>query len=171
VRRGARWALGVGAALVAMTAVSGVRADVLSIDLNECATRCVLPASNDEADAETESAGDVTLSLLGGGGGDADTPDARADMVLNPKALPPDLVSGLPSPIANIGAQTLESPGVSPYAFFNEVVDIALPIDPRTGLYSPSLHLFAPSLIGRLTLTDVISDGNALFKQPPRPAL
>jgi hypothetical protein len=154
-----------------MAAVSAGRAAVLSIDLNACATSCVLPTSDDQADVEAESAGDVTLSRLGGGGGDADTHHARADMVLDPKALPPDLVSGLPSPVADLGAQTLESPGVSPYAFFNEVVDIALPVDARTGLYSPSLHLFAPSLIGRLTLTDVLSNSNELFKPPQRPAL
>jgi hypothetical protein len=155
-----------------MAAVSGVRADVVSIDVNECVASCLLPVSDDEAAAEAESAGAITLSLFGGRGGAGDAHDPRPDMVLDSKALPPDLVSGLPSPIASLGVETFESPGVSPYAFFNEVVDIALPIDARTGLPSAFLHLFAPSLIGRLTLTDVISDGNALFRQPPpRPAM
>jgi hypothetical protein len=75
----------------------------------------------------------------------------------------------LPSPIASIGAETPESPGVSPYAFFKEVVDIPLPIDPRTGLAAASIQLFTPSTIGRVTLTDVLSNSNELFKQPPRP--
>ncbi len=76
-------------------------------------------------------------------------------------------MDGLPSPIASIGAETPESPGVSPYAFFKEVVDIPLPMDPRTGLAAASINLFAPSLIGRVTLTDVLSNSNALFKLGP----
>ena len=94
---------------------------------------------------------------------------ARADLVLDSKALPPILVDGLPSPIASVGAETPESPGVSPYAFFKEVVDIPLPIDPRTGLAAASIQLFTPSTIGRVTLTDVLSNSNELFKPPPRP--
>jgi hypothetical protein len=77
----------------------------------------------------------------------------------------------LPSPIASIAAETPESPGVSPYAFFEDVVDIPLPVDPRTGLAAASISLFAPSLIGRVTLTDVLSDSNELFKTPLRPAM
>ena len=92
---------------------------------------------------------------------------ARPDLVFDPKALPPILVDGLPSPIASIGAETPESPGVSPYAFFTEVVDIPLPMDARTGLAAASVNLFAPSLIGRVTLTDVLSNSNDLFRLGP----
>jgi hypothetical protein len=167
VRRGARWALGIGAALIAMAAVNGARADVRSIDVDACSTSCVPLTSNDEADAE--SAGDIILSLFGGAGA-GDAHNARPDLTFDAKALPPVLVGGLPSPIASVGADTPESPGVSPYAFFNEIVDIPLPVDARTGLAAASIHLFAPSLIGRLTLTDVLSDSSDLFKRPPPPS-
>jgi len=90
---------------------------------------------------------------------------ATPDLILDPRALPPILADGLPSPIASVGAQTLDSPGVSPYAFFKEVVDIPLPVDPRTVL-TASLRYFNPSTIGRLTLTEVISNSNALFRRP-----
>src|SRR5271168_3694257 len=66
VRRGARWALGVGAALIALAAVGGARADVRSIDLDECSANCTPSATDDAAAAEDEPADDVTLSLFGG---------------------------------------------------------------------------------------------------------
>ena len=105
------------------------------------------------------------MSLSCGGGSEGAA--ASSDPVFDPKALPPVLAYGLPSPIAAIGADTIESPGVSPYAFFRQVVDIPLPIDPRTGLAAASINLFTPSLIGRLTLTDVLSNSNAAFKMGP----
>jgi hypothetical protein len=174
VRRGARWALGIGAALIAMAAISGARADVRSINLDECYGICTAPATDDAAAAEDESAADITLSLFGGAGA-GDAHNARPDLTLDAKALPPVLVGGLPSPIASVTADTPESPGVSPYAFFDEVVDIPLPVDARTGLAAASILLFSPSLIGRVTLTDVLSDSNDLFKfkrpPPSRPAM
>ena len=173
MRRGARGALGIGAALIAMAAISGARADVRSINLDGCSGICIASAGDDADAAEEESAADITLSLFSGGTGDANV--ARPDLILDTKALPPVLVDGLPSPIAFLSADTPESPGVSPYAFFSEVVDIPLPVDPRTGISAASILLFAPALIGRVTLTDVLSDSNDLFKfkrpPPSRPAL
>ncbi len=90
--------------------------------------------------------------------------------MLDPKALPPVLVSGMPSPITAVAAQTPDDEGVSPYAFFAEVIEIPLPVDVRTGI-AASLRLFTPSMIGQQTLTDVLSDSRDLFKPlPPRPA-
>ncbi|HEY3621785.1 MAG TPA: hypothetical protein VGL12_05210 [Roseiarcus sp.] len=172
MRRGARWALGIGASLIAMAAVSGACADVCSINLDECSGICIAPATDDVAAAEDESAADITLSLFGGGTEDAN--DARPDLTLDAKALPPVLVGGLPSPIASAGAQAPDGRGISPYAFFEDIIDIQLPIDARTGLSAASILLFTPSLIGRLTLTDVLSNSNDLFKfkrPPPRPAM
>jgi hypothetical protein len=163
VRRGARWALGVGAALITMAAVNSARADVVAIDLDRCSAGCIAGIDDAGAD-EDDSAGDaVSMSRSGGSEG----ADSRPDLVFDPKALPLILADGLPSPIAIVGAQTIESPGVSPYAFFKEVVDIPLPMDPRTGLAAASINLFAPSLIGRLTLTDVLSNSNEVFKTAP----
>jgi hypothetical protein len=165
VRRGARWALGVGAALITIATVSSARADVVAIDPDPCSASCTAAGIEDSAADEDDSAGDDAVSLSRSGA--AEGANARADLVFDPKALPPLLVDGLPSPIAVVGAQTIESPGVSPYAFFKEVVDIPLPMDPRTGLAAASINLFAPSLIGRLTLTDVLSNSNEVFKMAP----
>jgi hypothetical protein len=170
VRRGARWALGVGLALAAV-ALSGARAEVRSINLDECSTSCIAPAIDDLIGAEDESAADIPLSLFGGGGTN-DANDARPDLIFDPTALPTVLVSGLPSPIPSADGRDPGGRGASPYDFFEDVIDIPLPIDVRTGLSAASILLFTPSLIGRLTLTDVLSNSNALFKRPPpRPAL
>ncbi len=119
VRRGVRSALGVGAALIAMAAVCGARADVVPIDVDECSTSCVSPTSDDEA----ESAGDITLSLSGGGGA-GDPSRVRPDLIFDSIVLPPVLVSGLPSAIMSVGARALDNLGVSPYAFFEDVIDV-----------------------------------------------
>jgi hypothetical protein len=171
VRRGAPSALGIGLALAAMAA-SGACAEVRSINLDVCSGTCI--ASNDPAAAEDESASDITLSLFGGGETD-DANDARPTLILDGRAMPTVLVSGLPSPIASAGAQTPDDFSASPYAFFADIIDIPLPVDARTGLSAVSILLFTPTLIGRVTLTDVLSNSNALFLRrpppPPRPAL
>jgi hypothetical protein len=166
VRRVARWALGIGAALIAMAAVGGARADVRFIDLDECSANCIPSATNDAAAAEDEAADDITLSLFGGAGtGDAN--GARPDLIFDPSALPSVLVSGPQSPIASLVAQPFDGPGVSPYAFFENIIDVPPSVDPRSGMAVAALFLFAPSSIGRLTLTDLLSNSNELFKQPP----
>jgi hypothetical protein len=119
VRRSAQWVLGVGATLIAMAAVGGARADVVPIDVYECSASCVSPTSDDDA----ALAGDVTLSLSGGGGG-GDSNGLSPDLIFDSRALPPVLVSGLPSPIMSVGARALDDPAVSPYAFFVDVIDV-----------------------------------------------
>jgi hypothetical protein len=166
VRRGARWALGVGAALIAMAAVGGACADVRFLDLDACSANCTPFATDEAAAAEDEPADDITMSLFGGAGtGDAN--GARPDLIFDPRALPSILVSGPQSPIASLVAQPFDGPGVSPYAFFKDVIDVPPSVDPRSGMATAALFLFAPSSIGRLTLTDLISNSNELFKQPP----
>jgi hypothetical protein len=157
-----------------MTA-SGACAEVRSINLDECSGTCIASAIDDAAAAEDESASDITLSLFGGGGTD-DANDARAALTLDGRAMPTVLVSGLPSPIGSAGAQAPDDFSASPYAFFADIIDIPLPVDALTGLSAASILLFTPTLIGRLTLTDVLSNSNALFlrrppRPPPRPAL
>lgn len=149
-------------------AASRACADVRSISLNECFTNCILAASDGAAAGENEPDADIALSLFGGGRANA-AHDVRPDLILDPKALPPLLVTGLPSPIAAIAADTPAGPGVSPYAFFDQLINAPLAVDPRTGLAAASIGLFAPSLIGRLTLTDVLSDSRDLFKPLPPP--
>ena len=159
MRRVERWALGIGAALIAMAAVGGARAGVRFIDLDECSPTCLPSATDDAAAVEDESA---TLSQFGGGGTEAS--GARPDLIL--AGVPSVLVSGPPSAIASLGAQAFDDPGVSPYAFFETIIDIPLSVDARSGLSGAALFLFAPSLIGRVTFTDVLSNGNELFKPP-----
>jgi len=133
VRRSAQWVLGVGATLIAMAAVGGARADVVPIDVYECSASCVSPTSDDDA----ALAGDVTLSLSGGGGG-GDSNGLSPDLIFDSRALPPVLVSGLPSPIMSVGARALDDPGVSPYAFFEDVIDVPHSADAPFFLFTPS---------------------------------
>jgi hypothetical protein len=140
VRRGAQWALGVGATLIAMAAVGGARADVVPIDVDECSTSCVSPTSDDEA----ALAGDITLS---GGGAAGDPSGLRPDLIFDSTALPLVLVSGLPSPIMSIGARALDDPGVSPYAFFETIIDAPHSADAQAFTAVP----VTPSLTSRLS--------------------
>ena len=161
VWRGARWALGLGATLVAMATVGAACADVIPIDLDECSLSCVSPTSDDEAAA----AGDVTLSLFGTRGA-GDPSGLRPDLIFDPDTVPSVLVGGPPSPIVSLGAQAFDGPGVSPYAFFENIIDIPLSVDAQSGFSGAALFLFAPATIGRVTLTDVLSNSNELFKPP-----
>jgi hypothetical protein len=136
VRRGTRSALGVGVALIAMAAVGGARADVRFIDLDECSTACIPSATDDAPAAEDEPAADITLSLFGGGA-TADRNNVHPDLIFDPAALPPVLVSGPPSPVASLGAQAFDGPGVSPYAFFGEVIDVPRSVDRGAELRPP----------------------------------
>jgi hypothetical protein len=136
VRRSAQWALGVGAALVAMATAGAARSDVVPIE------------TDDAAAAEDASADDITLSLSGGGIDDAN--NVRPDLIFDSRALPPVLVSGLPSPIMSVGARALDDPGVSPYAFFEGVIDVPRSAD-AWGFTAVPFFLFTPSLTSRLT--------------------
>jgi hypothetical protein len=148
VRRGAQWALGVGGALIAMAAVGGASADVRVIDLDECQTSCIPSATGDAAAAEDASADGITLSLFGGGIANAN--NVRPDLIFDSRALPPVLVSGLPSPIMSVGALALDDPGVSPYAFFEGVIDVPHSADARAFTAVP-FFLFTPSLTSQLS--------------------
>ena len=152
-----------------MAAVGGARADVRFIDLDECHVTCIPSVTDKAAAADDKPADDVTVSLSGGGTEDAN--NVRPDLIFDPRALPPVLVSGPPSPIASAGAEAFDGPGVSPYAFFENIIDVPLSANSRSGIAAAALFLFAPSLIGRLTLTDLLSDSNALFKPPPLPPI
>src|ERR1700722_530990 len=125
-----------------MAAVGGARADVVPIDVDECSTSCVYPTGDDEA----ALAGDVTLSLSGGGGA-GDPSGLHPDLIFDSRALPPVLVSGLPSPIMSVGARALDEPGVSPYAFFEDVIDVPHSADARAFTALP----FTPSFTGQLS--------------------
>ncbi len=80
--------------------------------------------------------------------------------------MPTVLLSGLPSAIASAGS-AMEARGISPYDFFGEAIDIPLSSEALTEISAASLVLFAPSILGRLTLTDVLSNGAALFVHAP----
>jgi hypothetical protein len=161
VRRGAQWALGVVAALIAMTEIGGARADVRFVDLDECNAACIPSATDDAAAAEDASADDITLSLFGWGIDDAN--NVRPDLIFDSRALPPVLVSGLPSPIMSVGARALDDPGVSPYAFFADVIDVPHSADARAFTAVP-LFLFTPSLTSQLR--DFLWAGNDFFGRP-----
>src|SRR3984957_11557143 len=121
---------------------SALDADVVPIDVDECSASCISPTSDDEA----ALAGDVTLSLSGGGGA-GDPSVLRPDLIFDSRALPPVLVSGLPSPILSVGARAFDDPGVSPYAFFETIIDVPDSADAQAFTAVP----FAPSLTGQLS--------------------
>ena len=155
MRRGAQRALGVGAALIAMAAVGGASADVVPIDVDQCSTGCVSPTSDDES----ALAGDITLSLFGGGGA-GDPSGLRPELILDPETVPPVLVSGLPSPIMSVGARALDDPGVSPYAFFEDVIDVPYSADAGAFTAVP----FTPSLTSQIR--DFLWASNDFFGPP-----
>jgi hypothetical protein len=138
VRRGARLALGVGVALITI-AVGGARADVVPIDLDPCSTSCMATGIEDPDDP----AGDDTVAMSRSGG--AEGASAHPDLVFDPKALPPILADGLPSPIMSVGARALDDPGVSPYAFFEGVIDV-----PDSDAQAFTAVAFTPSLTSQL---------------------
>jgi hypothetical protein len=119
VRRGARWALDLGATLVAMATANAACADVIPIDLDECSPSCLSPTN----DAEAALAGGVTLYLPGGG--PAGHPSGlRPDLIFDPDSLPSFLVRGPPSAIASVDAGVFDGPGGSPYAFFETIIEV-----------------------------------------------
>jgi hypothetical protein len=160
VRRGARWALGVGLALAAM-AVSGGRAEVRSVNLNECSASCIAPPIDDLTAPEGESAADLSVALFGGGTDDAKDP--RPDLIFDPNAMPTVLISGLPSPMASADGQDPSGRGVSPYDFFDEVADIPHSANARA-FKAVSFFLFNPSL--NTQLSDFLSASNDFFGPP-----
>jgi hypothetical protein len=158
LRRAARWAFVVHAASAAIAAGSGARAEVLTIDLDRCPAGCVAAAIDDPSAAKNDAAAKTTLSRSGGQTGHPNDPSPA--LVFDRKTTPAVLARGLPSPLASADGA---SDGISPYDYFEDVIDIPLPAEARAEFAAASLFLFAPSLLGRLTLTDVLSAGNALF--------
>lgn len=157
--RGARWALGLGASLFAIAAMDGAYAEVFPIDLDNCTAACLPVATNDAAGAKDNPTADITLSLPGGGGTEGAS-GARPDLIFDPKALPPVLVSGLPSPIGDVAAETPDSEGVSPYAFFAEVIDVPHSAD----VQAFTAVSVTPSLTSRLR--DFLWASNDFFGRP-----
>lgn len=140
----ARWALVVG--VVAMAAWSGARADVRAINLNRCSGSCVPAAIGEQDDAEAS----ITLSRFGG-----DT------LIFDPKAMPAALADGLPSPLASASGEAPGARGVSPYAFFADVIDVPYSADAR-GFAAVSSIFFTLSLAG--TLSDFVWTSHEVFE-------
>jgi hypothetical protein len=152
VRRGARWALGVGAALIAPAAVCVARADVRFFDLDGCSGSCVPVAIGEQAVAE-DDAGASTLSRFGG---DADDPNSA--LIFDRKAVPAALADGLPSALASASDEAPGARGVSPYDFFADVIDVPNSADAFTAV---TFSLFTPSLTSQLMWAS-----NAFFGPP-----
>ena len=153
MRCGARWALGVGAALIATAAVCGARADVRFIDLDGCPGSCVPVAIGEQAVAEDDAAASITLSRFGG---DADDPNSA--LIFDRKAVPAALADGLPSALASASAEAPGARGVSPYDFFADVIDVPNSADAFTAV---TFSLFTPSLTSQLMWAS-----NAFFGPP-----
>src|SRR3984885_5581200 len=129
-----------------MATAGAARSDVVPIE------------TDDAAAAEDASADDITLSLSGGGIDDAN--NLRPDLIFDSRALPSVLVSGLPSPIMSVGARALDDPDVSPYAFFEDVIDVPASADARAFTAVP----FTASLTSQLR--DFLWASNDFFGPP-----
>ena len=149
MRRDARSTLIAGAALAAMALASAARADARTINLGLCPGSCVAPPVDDPPAAKNHPAAKITLSRSG-------------------VATPTVLAGGLPSPLSSPSAEA--SRGVTPYDYFGDVADIPLPGGAWAEFAAASFFLFAPSLLDRLSFTDVLSPGDALSgKSAPPP--
>ena len=159
MRRGARSALVVGAALAAMAVGSAARADVRTINLDGCSGRAALrPRSMTR---RPPRAARPPRSRSPGPAAEPITQTSPVRLlVLDRRTTPAVLTNGLPSPLASADAVP---GGVSPYDYFEDVIDIPLSADARAEFAAASFFLFAPSLLGRLSLTDVLSAGSAFF--------
>ena len=159
MRRGARWALGVGAALIAPAAVCVARADVRFFDLDGCSGSCVPVAIGEQAVAEDDAGASITLSRFGG---DADDPNPA--LIFDSKAVPAALADGLPSaPLASASAEAPGARGVSPYDFFADVIDVPQSADARAFTAVP-FFLFTPALTSQLS--DFLWASNDFFGPP-----
>jgi hypothetical protein len=153
VRRGARRALGIGAALVVLAA-SGARAEVRPI----CSSGCV-SVTLDNADSEQDGA-DATLSmtLIGGGRTRGDGNPELPPLLFDREAVPTVLASGLASALTP--SRGLAS--TSPYVDFERLLKHPNQIDAPAEI-ARALFLSVPSLVGELTFGDILSDGAAYF--------
>ena len=164
-----RWALVVGAAMAAMALGSAARAHVHTIDLDGCSAGCLAPPIDDPPVAKGGAASKITLSRSGGGAAHPNEPNPALEF--DRRTAPTGLTSGLPSPLAT--TDTVPG-GVTPYDYFEDVIDIPLSAEARAEFAAVPFFLFAPSLLGRLSFTDVLSAGAAFFGRysphsPPPP--
>jgi len=140
-------ALVIGLGLTAIAA-SGARAKVRPIEIDGFRQSSSVSPVDDVVDAEKAS----ILSPMSGWSDDAkDEPTPEA------------LTMEWSSPLAAVSA-----PDVSPYDFFKGVIAIPLSVAAQTGMSTATYHLFAPSLFGRTTLTDVLSNSNAFIGRGAR---
>ena len=164
-----RWALVVGAAMAAMALGSAARAHVRTIDLDGCSAGCFASPIDDPPAAKGGAASKITLSRSGSGAAHPNEPNPA--LVLDRRTTAAGLTNGLPSPLATADAVL---GGVTPYDYFEDVIDIPLSAEARAEFAAVPFFLFAPSLLGRLSFTDVLSAGAAFFGRysphsPPPP--
>ncbi len=164
-----RWALVVGAAMAAMALGSAARAHVRTIDLDGCSAGCLAPPIDDPPAAKGGAAAKITLSRSRSGAAHPNEPNPA--LVLDRRTTAAGLTNGLPSPLATADAVL---GGVTPYDYFEDVIDIPLSAEARAEFAAVPFFLFAPSLLGRLSFTDVLSAGAAFFGRysphsPPPP--
>jgi hypothetical protein len=151
VRRGVRWALGLGAMLVAVATASAAWADIVPIDLDECSPSCV---------SRTNSADGVTM-VLPGGGRAGDPSGLRPDLVFDPDKLPSFLVEGPPSAIATVEAGVFDDLDVSPYAFFETIIEVPHSAD------APALAAVRLTRSFTSRLSSLLWASNDFFGPPP----
>ena len=121
-----RWALVVGAAMAAMALGSAARAHVRTIDLDGCSAGCFASPIDDPPAAKGGAAAKITLSRSGSGAAHPNEPNPA--LVLDRRTTAAGLTNGLPSPLATADAVL---GGVTPYDYFEDVIDIPLSAEAR----------------------------------------
>ena len=149
MRRGARRALFVGAALVVM-APSGLRAEVRPINLDGCSGGCGSNAMDDADSAQDGAEAKITMSPIGAG-------RSRDALLFDPDAVPTVLASGFPSALTPNGGNDAGAHNDSAFVDFEYVFTHPDEVG------DPTLFSSVASLTGERTLGDVLLDGNAYF--------
>ena len=140
-------ALIAGAALSAMTAVSGARGDVVALAFDSCSAGCTSDIEDSSAVAWEAADDQTALSLIG-------RVPSQAASLFDRETVPEVLAAGLPSALfPNKKAETQDSSSFD-YVF-------AHPDE----IGAPGLFLSADSLTGQLTLGEFLSESHDYFSE------
>jgi len=149
MRRGARRALFVGAALVVM-APSGLRAEVRPINLDGCSGGCGSNAMDDADSAQDGAEAKITMSPIGAG-------RSRDALLFDPDAVPTVLASGFPSALTPNGGNDAGAHNNPAFVDFDYVFTHPGEVG------DPTMFLSVASLTGERTFGDILFDSNVYF--------
>ena len=140
-------ALAAGAALSAMTAVSGARGKVVALASDSCSTGCISDIEDDSAIAWEAADDQAALSLTGRG-------PSHDPLLFDRETMPEVLAAGLPSALLSN-----KKPGTQDRSSFEYLFTHPDEIG------APGFFLSVASLTGQLTLADILSGSHDFFSE------